>query len=574
VVELTHPIPDDALDSDIAILGRKGGGKTFTAKGIVERLLDLGRRVLILDPLGVWAGLRTSADGEKPGYKVAIFGGLHADMPLDPAAAEPLARIIATENLPAVIDLSELSKTAQQAFLLKFLHDLRRVNTEALTIVLEEADVFAPQQPMGDDSKALHGEIDWIARRGRFKGFRLISITQRPARLSKDVLTQAATLVAHRLPSPQDREAVKAWVDGNGDRDLAKQVFDTLATLAVGEAWLYAPEQNILARAKFPQITTLDTSATPKAGEKRIEPKTLAQVDVSHVEAALLSSPPSSEGTKAKLTRPGASELAAAEDRGYRRGLEEGRSQGVMAGFGEGIRLASAAIDSVATDENAKAFRDRGVPVNVVKFDPAETPTPHPSLVHSQPAFAKMKPATQKAINSLAEAAVEHTRSSEGLAGPLQKIVDAIAWWNAAGIAAPTQRQVSFMAGYSFGGTWDKYRSTLRTGGYIDVAAGSIALTAKGRDVARPSGSPASNEALHAAVRSRIDGPLCRFLDVLIGYYPEAISTDRWAELAGYGPGGTADKYRSSVRSLDLAETPERGKARAAAWLFPFKVEG
>ncbi|MDR3471561.1 MAG: DUF87 domain-containing protein [Devosia sp.] len=78
-----HPIPDDALDSDIAILGRKGGGKTFTAKGIVERLLDMGRRVLVLDPLGVWAGLRTAADGEHAGYPVAIFGGLHADLPLD-----------------------------------------------------------------------------------------------------------------------------------------------------------------------------------------------------------------------------------------------------------------------------------------------------------------------------------------------------------------------------------------------------------------------------------------------------------------------------------------------------------
>lgn len=63
-----HPIPDEALDEDIAILGRKGGGKSYTAKGIVERLLDMGRRVLVLDPLGVWAGLRTSADGEHAGY--------------------------------------------------------------------------------------------------------------------------------------------------------------------------------------------------------------------------------------------------------------------------------------------------------------------------------------------------------------------------------------------------------------------------------------------------------------------------------------------------------------------------
>ena len=36
----THPIPDAALESDIAILGKKGRGKSFTARGLVERLLD------------------------------------------------------------------------------------------------------------------------------------------------------------------------------------------------------------------------------------------------------------------------------------------------------------------------------------------------------------------------------------------------------------------------------------------------------------------------------------------------------------------------------------------------------
>jgi DNA helicase HerA-like ATPase len=43
--ETRHPVPDAALDADIAILGKKGRGKTFTAKGIVERLLHMGRRV-------------------------------------------------------------------------------------------------------------------------------------------------------------------------------------------------------------------------------------------------------------------------------------------------------------------------------------------------------------------------------------------------------------------------------------------------------------------------------------------------------------------------------------------------
>lgn len=323
-----NPLSDEILESDIAILGKKGGGKTYTSKGLVERLLDLGRRVLVLDPLGVWAGLRTGADGRTPGYPVAIFGGEHADLPLDLPAAEPLARLLAAENLPAVMDLSDLSKSAQQAFLQKFLHELRRVNRDALTIVLEEADVFSPQSPLGDDSRMLHGEIDWIARRGRFRGFRLITITQRPARLSKDVLTQANCLIMHRLPAPQDREAARAWVDGNGDREKSKEVFDTLSNLAVGEGWVLAQEPMMLERARFPKIRTLDTSATPRAGERRVAPKTLAEVDVASIREALAMAESDGKPPCARLTN--AREAEEAEARGYRRGFADGQAKGAM----------------------------------------------------------------------------------------------------------------------------------------------------------------------------------------------------------------------------------------------------
>src|SRR4051794_35577356 len=60
---LPASLPADALDDRIAIVGTAGSGKTYAAKGFVERLLDIGARVAIVDPLGVWWGLRASADG-------------------------------------------------------------------------------------------------------------------------------------------------------------------------------------------------------------------------------------------------------------------------------------------------------------------------------------------------------------------------------------------------------------------------------------------------------------------------------------------------------------------------------
>lgn len=319
-----HPIPDEALDADIAILGKKGRGKTYTAKGIVERLLEMQRRVLVLDPLSTWWGLRSNATGDGPGHPVAVFGGPHGDMPITEKAARPLARLIAANNMPVVVDMGEMRKAAWQRLVRDMLDELFTKNRDPLWIVLEEADVFAPQQPREGDSAAVLGEVDRIARRGRNYGFRLISITQRPARLHKDVLTQLSTLVALGMTSPQDRDAIKAWVEGNADRDQSKAVMDSLAKLPVGEGWVWAPDHDILDCVRFPQIKTLDTSFTPKAGEKRIEPSKLADVDLSEFREALQEAEGDEKPAETKTRAPSAAELSAARQEGYEAGLNDG----------------------------------------------------------------------------------------------------------------------------------------------------------------------------------------------------------------------------------------------------------
>jgi|ERR1700678_167795 len=74
------------LEQHIAILGKTGCGKTFTAKGFAELLLAKKQRVCILDPTGVWWGLRSDKTGKRPAFPIYVFGGEHADLPLDPHA--------------------------------------------------------------------------------------------------------------------------------------------------------------------------------------------------------------------------------------------------------------------------------------------------------------------------------------------------------------------------------------------------------------------------------------------------------------------------------------------------------
>ena len=105
-------LPAEALDNRIAIVGTAGSGKTYAAKGFVERLLESGARVAIVDPLGVWWGLRASADGGEPGYPVVVFGGRRADVPITSAMGAALGWMIAGEALVCVVDLSDLCSSA------------------------------------------------------------------------------------------------------------------------------------------------------------------------------------------------------------------------------------------------------------------------------------------------------------------------------------------------------------------------------------------------------------------------------------------------------------------------------
>lgn len=299
---MAHPIPDEALDADIAILGKKGRGKTFTAKGIVERLLEMQRRVLVLDPLSTWWGLKSAADGRAAGFPIPVFGGPHADIPLHDQAGSVVGELIVTSGISAVLDLGLMRKAEQARLVADLLDYLFTHNREPLWLVLEEADAFAPQQPMGELTRVL-GEVDRIARRGRNFGFRLISITQRPAKLHKDVLTQLSTLVALGVTSPQDRDAVKAWVEGNADREQAKRVYESLARLPVGEGWIWAPDHDLLECVKFPAIRTLDTSKTPKAGEARIAAPVLASADIAKI-TRQIEAIQSSQAGSSKRRRP------------------------------------------------------------------------------------------------------------------------------------------------------------------------------------------------------------------------------------------------------------------------------
>ena len=289
-------LPLEAVTETFAILAKRGSGKTYAAAVLVEEMLKAGQTVVVADPVGVWWGLRSGAGGTGPGLPVAILGGDHADAPLAPEAGAAAADLAAEERLSLVLDLSHFTPPEQTRFMTAFAERLYRRNRLPLHLVLDEADQFVPQVPEAGQQPLLWA-MNRIVRLGRARGLGVTLISQRPAVLAKNVLTQAEVLIALRLTSPQDRKAVEAWVSAHGAPELRQEMLASLASLPVGTAWVWSPGWlDVLVKARVRRRETFDSSATPKVGQAagqgtmgqaRTEPAALAPADLDRLRARL-----------------------------------------------------------------------------------------------------------------------------------------------------------------------------------------------------------------------------------------------------------------------------------------------
>lgn len=278
-------LPASAATFAINVIGKRGSGKTYTASVFIERLIKAGQPVVILDPLGVWWGLRSGADGKPDGgLPITILGGERADAPLAGSGGAVIAEMVARDRVSLVLDLSEMSEADKRRFVADFCTTLLLKNRQPVMVVLEEADAFAPESAnrMRGEEEML-GAVQKMVRRGRSKGIGVCTITQRPALVSKNVLTQADVMVCLRLTAPEDRDAVDRWVKAHGSAEDRKAFMDSLASLETGVAWWWSPEAlEIFERTKAGPRVTFDSTATPKPGAP-VKPAKLRAVDLKAV---------------------------------------------------------------------------------------------------------------------------------------------------------------------------------------------------------------------------------------------------------------------------------------------------
>jgi hypothetical protein len=241
-------LPREAATWVLSYLAKRGAGKTYNAAVQAEEMVKVAIPIGVIDGMGIWWGLRASADGKGAGLPIVVFGGEHADLPLVPEKAAEIAKAIVESNISFVLDLSNFSKYISRKIVIAFLDELYRLNRVDRHIFIEESDMFAPQKPIGPEENLCLSSVDNFVRRGGNHNLGCTLITQRSAVLNKNILTQSDCLVILRTLAPVDKKAIQAWVEQQTDEDeeKLKQWYDSLNNLENGEAWVWHPEKPVI----------------------------------------------------------------------------------------------------------------------------------------------------------------------------------------------------------------------------------------------------------------------------------------------------------------------------------------
>lgn len=559
-------LPLEAVTQTFAILAKRGMGKTFTASVLIEEMLEHRQRVVVIDPVGVWWGLRSSATGKSAGYPVVIIGGDHGDLPLEVNSGELVADLIIDNDLAVVIDLSLLRKNQQRTFMTAFAERLYHRNRRPLHLVVDEADAYAPQRtPKGDGARLL-GAMEDLVRRGRARGIGVTLISQRAAVLNKDVLTQAEVLIALRVTGPQDRAALDAWISQHGDPDQRDQLLASLASLPVGTAWVWSPGWlGLFRQVAIRRRRTFDSSATPEVGGQIVTPARYAKVDLDVVRGQMASVVEQAEADDPARLRARISDL---ERQLAARGTPEPVVQTVE------VSVEVPVIDHETLAQLEEAVADANTAVNEVRtllsgaLDTirAAANAPKPAASKKSAAVSNKKSTGSPAASSRgsgrapgrpaspSSAAGRSDQDDIQLRAGARRMLAAAASFYPESVTRPQLGGLADLAHRA--GTFSTYLSDLRRHDLIELDGDTIRATAAGIDHAGVDVPPAPTTV--AEVRTlwqpRLRAGARRMLDAIIDADDGGITRDHLGELAEVEPsGGTFSTYLSTLRRYGLA---------------------
>lgn len=602
-------LPLDFVTSTQAIVSKKRVGKSYTAQVEAEELLEAKQQIVVLDPTDVWYGLRSSADGTKPGYPITVFGGRHANLPLEATAGAELAEAIVHDKFSAVLSLKLFTKGERLRFAADFLETLYRQNREAMHLFIDEADAFVPQKTWSPEQARCLGAADEIVRRGGVDGVGITLITQRSAVINKDVLSQIDRLIVLRMNYPLDIAAIRDWIAGHVDVAKAKEMLASLPSLPKGDAWMWSPDTEQFLRIHVRTKRTFDSGRTPKAGERRAEPKVLAPVDLERLGARIAATVERAKANDPKLLKakvaelekdlrvarhlgdlkvaPASSaakmanerlakvdaELAAAraevqithdmfEKMRARKDAAEERVDAIqkMAGLALGHVEKFTAFLKDLVYPGKSGMPTQGSPMTEDRLKKLldghdVIPIRPPSVVHDRPRSIVRR----EAQGGIAPSPYQ----TNGLSTMERAFLTALAHRGSL-----TKRKIFATTGYAHGGASTKVFAAMSRHGWTERQGSELAITALGRDLLGPLKPMPTGAELRAKVLNELDEMPRKMFQVILDAYPDSLARSTILERTGYKHGGASTKAFAYLVARDFAKNAGPSRLIAAEEFF------
>lgn len=586
-------LPLNAVTSTLVVYGAKGMGKTNFGAVLVEELKKAGLRFAVLDPVGVWWGLQHAASGKGPGIEVLVLGGVHGDLPIEPTAGAVAADLVADEEVDVVIDISRRSdgKMWSQGEKIRFvtdyatrLYERQGERMRPVMQVMDEAGRFVPQTiPSGaQDIMKCVGAIEQLVELGRNVGVGVTLITQRSARMNKSVSELADCMIAFRTVGPRSVDAILDWFGEHIPKERWKGLIEQLRSLAVGTALVVSPGWlQFEGQARIRARETFDSSATPGADPRRTSGRA-AKPDLGKYRQLMAATIDKANADDPRQLRKRIVELERqlAQGRtGTRVEVTKERVEVPVLTKSEGDRLGELGGNLLLMAADLRDTADKlheasGRILGALQLSRGEVRVQR-ALARRAP-VARIDPVPQEhkrpATANRPAPRPEHSARNSEISAPQQRILDALASFEAAGLDQVARSNVAVFAGQSSASSgFANNLGALRSRGLIAYPSGGrVALTDDGRGAASWTEPIRSIEELHAAWAAKLSNPQWRIVSTLISVYPEALSRAELAEraLQSVSSSGYANNL-GGLRSLGLLDYPSQGMVAATELLFP-----
>ena len=220
---------EDSLISNVLfITGKRGSGKSWTAGVMMEEFHRLGLQFVCFDPLNAHGGLDSLPRIESLNPDV----GQSIDM-------KSLVERLRTTDKSLVVAMGGLPLPKQQELVADYCEALISARLgKGLHTILEECQDFVPQigRPISFEP------IVRLCKLGRALGYGGSLVSQRPAGVNKEALSQASVYLVHNVINNRDLKTLDEQLSFGTDKRLIKKILNGISSARKGECVAYAPE--------------------------------------------------------------------------------------------------------------------------------------------------------------------------------------------------------------------------------------------------------------------------------------------------------------------------------------------